>query len=74
MLDFTFNIARSWPNLLEGTYSDRFTILKNLQRTTTDVLDRKSRRLQKIMPEASRIDQIQNTKERKQHEWNKPEF
>ena len=63
VLDLTAHIASNWPNLLDGPYETRMETLRSLNLTTGSVLDRKSRRLQKLMPEQVALDEIKNGQE-----------
>ena len=65
LLDLTGHIASKWPNLLDGTYEDRLAILQKLNQTANAVLAKKSRRLQRLMPEAHNLMDIESDRKRK---------
>ena len=67
MLDSTTDIARTMPNILEGTYDERLETVLRLSKSSPEILTKKSRRLAGLKPTPS---ELKDAKEQKRLEWN----
>ena len=53
LMDYATDIARTLPSLLEGTYQQRLNTVKELARSSEEVLRKKSWRLAGLQPSAN---------------------
>ena len=66
MLDFTTDLARTIPSILEGNYDARLVTVIRLSKSSTELLTKKSRRLAGLKPTL----ELKDDKEQKRLEWN----